>query len=104
MIRIDESARARVEVLRTERGAPGLFLRVSVDGGGCAGFQYSMALEESPGPDDVVFDGCVVTDPVSLEFLKDSEVFFDQALAGSKFRIENPNARSGCGCGASFSV
>jgi iron-sulfur cluster insertion protein len=104
LVEVDESARARVEALRVARGAPGLMLRVSVEGGGCSGFQYRMTLEETRMPDDAVFGECVVTDPVSLDFLKGARVVFEDSLAGSEFRIDNPNARSGCGCGVSFSI
>ncbi len=104
LVEVDESARARVEALRVARGVPGLMLRVSVEGGGCSGFQYRMTLEETRAPDDAVFGGCVVTDLVSLDFLKGARVLFEDSLAGSEFRIDNPNARSGCGCGVSFSV
>lgn len=103
-VHVGESARTRVQALRASRGIPDLMLRVTVEGGGCSGFQYRLTLENARAPDDVVFGGCVVTDPVSLGFLKDAEVVFDDGLAGSEFRIENPNARAGCGCGSSFSV
>lgn len=103
-IHVDESARARIAHLREKSGKPGLVLRVSVEGGGCSGFQYKMTLADRPEPDEKVFGDCVATDTLSLDFLKDSEVLFESGLAGSEFRIDNPNAASGCGCGLSFSV
>lgn len=104
LIHVDESVRARLAALRGGRGVPGLVLRIMVDGGGCAGFQYRMALADAPEPGDIVFDGCVASDSISLDFLNGARVSFEESLAGASFKIENPNAGSGCGCGVSFSV
>lgn len=79
-------------------------LRLRVDGGGCSGFQYHMELTDKIDDKDQVFDNCVVVDDISLTFLKDSVISFDKALIGSEFKINNPNAVAGCGCGTSFSV
>lgn len=103
-IHVDESARARIAHLREKSGKPGLVLRVSVEGGGCSGFQYKMTLADGPESDEKIFGGCVATDPLSLDFLKDSEILFESGLTGSEFKVDNPNAASGCGCGLSFSV
>lgn len=82
-------------------------LRVSVDGGGCSGFQYRFDLVAEAGADDTVLerDGAVVLiDPVSLNFLSGSEIDFVDELIGASFQIRNPNATASCGCGTSFSI
>jgi iron-sulfur cluster assembly protein len=82
-------------------------LRVSVEGGGCSGFSYKYDFAPGPNADDLVIerDGArVVIDEMSLEFLKGSEIDFTNELIGAAFKINNPNATSGCGCGTSFSV
>lgn len=101
---VDESAVKRIKDLRQAQGKQALMLRVRVDGGGCSGFQYHLELTENVGDKDLTFSDAVVTDDISLPFLKDSVVKFDEGLIGSEFKIENPNAVSGCGCGTSFSV
>jgi iron-sulfur cluster assembly accessory protein len=81
-------------------------LRVAVDGGGCSGFQYDIRLDE-PTPDDLVLekDGQqVLVDSVSLPFLSNAVIDFSEELIGARFVVENPNAKSSCGCGTSFSI
>lgn len=101
---IDESAVKRIEELRTEQSKNALLLRVTVEGGGCSGFQYKLELTEDKTDKDEVFKDAVVTDDISLPFLDGSTVKFEKGLIGSEFKIENPNAVSGCGCGTSFAV
>lgn len=103
-INVDESAVKRVEELRGQQGKAALMLRVTVDGGGCSGFQYKLELTDEVDDKDLRFADTVVTDDISIAFLKDSTIKFDDALIGSEFKIENPNAVSGCGCGTSFAV
>lgn len=104
-ITVDDSAVKRIKDLRAQRQSDALLLQVTVEGGGCSGFQYKIELTDTaPGDKDIVFADCVITDDISLPFLKDSVVKFEQGLIGSEFKIENPNALSGCGCGTSFSV
>lgn len=84
----------------------GKALRVAVEGGGCSGFQYEIALDD-PGSDDLVLEGRgekVVVDSVSLPFLANAVIDFSDELIGARFVIENPNASSSCGCGTSFSM
>ena len=84
----------------------GTALRVAVEGGGCSGFQYDIALDE-PAEDDLVLEGSgqkVVVDSVSLPFLADAVIDFTEELIGARFTIENPNATAACGCGTSFSM
>lgn len=85
----------------------GAGLRVAVEGGGCSGFQYEIAIAPAPNPDDHVVerDGArLFVDPVSLPFLLGSEVDWVEELIGASFKVKNPNAKSNCGCGVSFSV
>ncbi len=105
-IDISESAARRVATIAAKQGKPAI-LRLSVDGGGCAGFQYMFGLAETVAGDDAtaVRDGVtLVVDPVSLDFVRGACVDYVESMGGSAFRVENPNAASGCGCGSSFSV
>jgi iron-sulfur cluster assembly accessory protein len=82
-------------------------LRVSVEGGGCSGFQYKFDLVGDPEPDDIVIERAgakVLIDSISLEYLAGSEIDFVDDLIGASFKINNPNATSSCGCGTSFSL
>jgi len=84
----------------------GQALRVAVEGGGCSGFQYEIALD-TPKDDDLVLEGSgqkVLIDEVSLPFLAGATIDFSEELIGARFVIENPNASSSCGCGTSFSM
>ena len=105
-ITVTERAARRIgEILRRE--PPGTMLRVSVEGGGCSGFQYKFDMDRTRGDDDVVItrDGAVVlVDQISLGYLAGSEIDFVDDLIGSSFRINNPVATASCGCGTSFSV
>lgn len=103
-INVDDSAIKRIEELREEKGAGDLMLRVRVDGGGCSGFQYKLDLTEETNGSDITFNDCVITDDISLPFLEGSTIKFEDALIGSDFKIDNPNAVAGCGCGTSFAV
>ena len=102
-----DSAAAKVADLIAEEGNPDLKLRVFVQGGGCSGFQYGFDLEDAPQPDDLVVEeggAKVYVDPVSLDLLAGSELDWNEALIGAHFAIRNPQAVSGCGCGASFAL
>lgn len=79
-------------------------LRITVEGGGCSGFQYKLELTPEYTDKDLQFEQAVVTDDISLPFLDGSTVKFEESLIGSEFKIVNPNATSGCGCGTSFAV
>jgi iron-sulfur cluster insertion protein len=101
----ERAARRIVELLRSE-AAPALF-RVSVEGGGCSGFQYRFDLVTEKAPDDLLVerDGArVVVDPVSLGFVQGAELDFVDDLIGAQFKLNNPNVTASCGCGTSFSV
>jgi iron-sulfur cluster assembly accessory protein len=101
-----DSAARRLAKLGEAEGHP-VMLRVAVDGGGCSGFQYRLELVEAADAEDIVIraDGqAAVVDPVSLPFLKGSEIAFVDDLSGAQFVVRNPNAASSCGCGVSFSI
>ena len=99
------SAAKRVALIAARQDKPAI-LRLAVDGGGCAGFSYRFALGEAE-PDDTVAqtDGVtLVVDPVSIDLIDGSAVDYVEDLGGAAFKVINPNAASGCGCGSSFSV
>ena len=101
-----ESAARRLAKLGEAEGHP-VMLRVAVDGGGCSGFQYRFELIETAEDDDlrIEADGqAAVIDPVSVPFLKNSQIAYVDELAGAQFVVRNPNAASSCGCGVSFSI
>jgi iron-sulfur cluster insertion protein len=103
---LSETAAQRLNALSAKEGRP-VLLRVAVEGGGCSGFQYNLDLVETAEPDDlrVERDGAAaVVDDVSLAFLGGSVIDYVDELAGAEFRIRNPNAKSSCGCGVSFSI
>ena len=99
------SAAKRVAFIAEKQGKPAV-LRLAVDGGGCAGFSYRFALGEVEAGDTSAITGGVtlVVDPVSLDLLDGSEVDYVEDLGGAAFKVTNPNAASGCGCGSSFSI
>lgn len=105
MITLTENLKQRVSTERQKRNVPTLMLRVAVDSGGCSGFQYRFSWEETaPPPDDAVYGEAVVIDNVSLPLLRDATIDFIKTLMGEDFKITNPAAVSGCGCGQSFAV
>jgi iron-sulfur cluster assembly accessory protein len=86
---------------------PGTMFRVSVEGGGCSGFQYRFDMARDRAPDDMVIareQAIVLIDPVSVNYLEGAEIDFVDDLIGQSFRINNPNATASCGCGTSFSL
>lgn len=98
------AARQLNKVLAQEAGAA---LRITVEGGGCSGFQYKFDVDRSQADDDYVAvrDGAkVVVDATSLELLNGAELDFVDDLMGRAFKVKNPNAKASCGCGVSFSV
>ena len=105
-IQLTTNAARRIAWIAARQNAPAI-LRLAVDGGGCAGFTYKFELADDLEADDTIAetDGVkLVVDPVSLDLVKGSAVDFVEGLGGSAFRVTNPNAQSGCGCGSSFSV
>jgi iron-sulfur cluster assembly accessory protein len=105
-IALTPAAAARVAAIAERQGKPPM-LRLAVEGGGCSGFQYRFGLAEGIEGDDVVVetDGVkLVVDTMSLDLVRGASVDFVDSLGGAAFRVDNPNAASGCGCGSSFSV
>jgi iron-sulfur cluster assembly accessory protein len=105
-IALTPAAAARVAAIAVRQGKPPM-LRLAVEGGGCSGFQYRFGLAESIEGDDTVVetDGIkLVIDAMSLDLVRGASVDFVDSLGGAAFRVDNPNAASGCGCGSSFSV
>ncbi len=105
-IALTPAAAARVAAIATKQGKPAI-LRLAVDGGGCAGFQYRFGLADRIESDDTaaVQDGVtLVVDEISLDLVRGSAVDYVESLGGASFQVTNPNAASGCGCGTSFSI
>ncbi|WP_462114588.1 iron-sulfur cluster insertion protein ErpA [Lysobacter xanthus] len=101
------AAAGKVRQLIAEEGNEALKLRVYIQGGGCSGFQYGFEFDEAQGEDDlaVVTDGvALIVDPLSLQYLMGAEVDYTESLHGAQFVIRNPNAKTTCGCGSSFSA
>lgn len=101
------AAAAKVAQLVREEGNPQLKLRVYISGGGCSGFQYGFSFDEQQAEDDLAVerDGTtLVVDPLSLQYLMGAEVDYSESLSGAQFVIRNPNAKTTCGCGSSFSM
>lgn len=101
----DRAARRISQILKGE--ARESVLRVSVEGGGCSGFQYRFEIERGGTPEDLVIEregATVVIDPISLQYLTGSQLDFVDDLIGASFQIANPNATASCGCGTSFAL
>ncbi len=105
-ITLSSNAARRVAEIATKLGkAP--ILRLSVEGGGCSGFQYRFGLADASEADDIIAitdDASLVVDPISIDLVRGCAVDFVESLGGKSFQVTNPNAASGCGCGSSFSV
>jgi iron-sulfur cluster insertion protein len=102
-----DAAAAKVRELVVEEGNPNLKLRVYITGGGCSGFQYGFTFDEERAEDDLAVDKdgvTLVVDPLSLQYLMGAEVDYSESLSGAQFVIRNPNAKTTCGCGSSFTV
>ena len=109
MINVTETAAYKINELLAEENKVGAGLRVFVQGGGCSGFQYGLMIDEGEG--DASSDSVIevhgvklLVDPISARYLKGAEVDFVDNVTGGGFTIRNPNAKSTCGCGSSFSV
>jgi len=103
---LTSSAARRVAAIAARQSRPAI-LRLSVEGGGCSGFQYKFDLADSAERDDSVSETegvRLVVDPISLDLVSGSTVDFVESLGGAAFRVENPNAAAGCGCGSSFGI
>lgn len=106
-LKISDAALARVRELIVEEGKPALKLRVFIEGGGCSGFQYGFSFDEQRADDDFVLDRDgveLLVDPLSMQYLEGAEVDYIEQLSGAQFVIHNPNAKTTCGCGSSFTA
>lgn len=106
LLNFTDNAVAKVKALIEEEGNADLKLRVFVQGGGCSGFQYGFSFEETAGEDDTAIEKGGVTlliDSMSYQYLVGAEIDYVEGLEGSNFVIKNPNAKTSCGCGSSFS-
>jgi iron-sulfur cluster insertion protein len=104
---ITQNAAKKIAALAVQQGRAGAALRLSVNGGGCSGFQYAFDFTDAPTAEDSVFEQggvLVAVDAVSLPFVSGAELDYSEGLEGSRFVVNNPNAASSCGCGTSFSV
>jgi iron-sulfur cluster assembly accessory protein len=105
-VTVSPRAAKRIAAILAGEGQSAM-LRLAVTGGGCSGFQYNFALDESRMDDDLFIEESgarILIDPVSLDFLAGAEIDFTDDLIGQAFKVNNPNATSSCGCGTSFSV
>ena len=105
-VSLSHAAAARVAAIAAKQGKPAA-LRLAVEGGGCSGFQYKFELADAPEGDDTVTktDGVLLlVDPVTLDLVAGCTVDFVESLGGAAFKVANPNASAGCGCGSSFAV
>ena len=103
---LSPSAAARVAAIAAKQAKPAI-LRLSVEGGGCSGFQYKFGLADAPDADDIIAETNgvrLVIDPVSLDLVAGCVVDYVESLGGAAFKVENPQATAGCGCGSSFAV
>ena len=112
-VQLSDSAATRILALRTKENNPKLMLRVTVLGGGCSGFQYGFSFDETICEDDTIIEQStsdgetrvrLVIDAMSYPYLHDAEVDYTQGIQGEQFVIRNPNAKTTCGCGSSFSI
>lgn len=103
---LTDAAAERIAAIAEKQAKPAI-LRLSVEGGGCSGFQYKFGLADAPEGDDSVTENSgvkLVVDSVSLDLVAGSTVDFVESLGGAAFRVENPQAAAGCGCGSSFGI
>jgi iron-sulfur cluster insertion protein len=106
-MKLDTSAVTKLKDILAEENNPAAKLRVFVQGGGCSGFQYGFTLDEAKNEDDFDFaydNVTVLVDAMSMQYLQNANIRWDESDMGSSFVIDNPQAQSTCGCGSSFSV
>tara|TARA_B110000503_G_scaffold131889_1_gene207148 strand:+ start:21511 stop:21834 length:324 start_codon:yes stop_codon:yes gene_type:complete len=107
MINVTDSAKTKILDLLAEENNPNLYLRTSVQGGGCSGFSYGFTFDEVMNEDDFEMpleQSKILIDAMSMQYLEGATVDYKEDLQGSQFVITNPNVQSTCGCGSSFSM
>jgi iron-sulfur cluster assembly accessory protein len=103
-VSITENSIQRIKQIRQEKANPRLCLRIRIEGGGCSGFQYIFSWDENITSEDKLYADTVIIDDLSLPLIEGSTIDYVVSLMGEDFKITNPNAQSGCGCGTSFSI
>ncbi len=106
-LQFTDSAARKVKTLIADEENPNLKLRVYITGGGCSGFQYGFTFDDKINEDDMTIEKqgvALVVDPMSLQYLVGGSVDYTEGLEGSRFVVNNPNAKTTCGCGSSFSI
>ncbi|AHF73363.1 putative iron binding protein from the HesB_IscA_SufA family [Candidatus Sodalis pierantonius str. SOPE] len=106
-LQFTDSAASKVKNLIADEDNPNLKLRVYIIGGGCSGFQYGFTFDDKVNEDDFTIEKqavALVVDPMSLQYLVGGSVDYSEGLEGSRFIVTNPNAKTTCGCGSSFSI
>ena len=104
---VTDAAAKRIAFVLSQEAQPSMMLRIAVSGGGCSGFQYGFTFDDTANDDDLKIEkegATVVIDNTSLELLGGSQIDYVEDMIGASFQIKNPNAKSSCGCGNSFSV
>jgi iron-sulfur cluster insertion protein len=107
MLKLSDSAKDKLKEIFLEEDNPDTKLRVFVQGGGCSGFQYGFTFDEIANEDDFVVEDSdikILIDAMSAQYLESAEIDYVEDITGSSFNIKNPNAKTTCGCGSSFSV
>ena len=107
MINVSQAAASKITELLAEESKQNSGLRIFVQGGGCSGFQYGLMIEDAPGATDQVFESNGVklyVDPLSHQYLEETEIDYVEGAHGSGFKFNNPNVKGTCGCGSSFSA
>jgi iron-sulfur cluster insertion protein len=108
MVTFTDNAKRKIIDLLAEEGNPALCVRMFVQGGGCSGFQYGFTFDEHADADDFIISidetRVVRVDPMSLQYLNDASVDYEEGLMESAFKVNNPTASTTCGCGSSFSI
>lgn len=107
MITLTDACAKQINALNKQENSPNLMLRITVNGGGCQGFEYAFKPDTKKNDDDIVFEkngATIIIDEVSLPYLSGAEIDYVDDLIGAHFKINNPNATSSCGCGTSFNV
>ena len=107
MVIVTELAQTKIKGILAEQNDPTLKLRIFVEGGGCSGFQYGFTFDDEQTEDDFTLElegAVLLVDSMSMQYLQGATVDYSESLASSGFNIRNPNSKSTCGCGSSFSV
>ena len=103
-LQVEKSAHSRIENLIRKNSRKNIFLRIYIIGGGCSGFQYGFNFDEKCEDDYILESERIIVDSMSAQYLSNAKLYFKKSLYGEKFVIKNPNVKTTCGCGSSFSI